>query len=304
MLTPLPRTDTWGFLSWAKAYWRCMNIPNQESKKRSSVSPYAGWKLTLQPWVCLVQGLSLIRNNLLTGSLGAEGIDQCLIQYFLCQEAEIIDPLCGLTDFSEKLHYIQWNQLFSSSLLARAVNQQQAWMGIILQPSNLVCFFPSPALQYCSAKPSAEVDWEAKPENLPAVISAPSSGTYGWDSRQCPLSGVALLAGAVVMLSFIHSFPTLICGFESPALQQHALHRDTSLQRKDGITLMCASWFVRAHTNRKETKPTTKHTTREQALLLCCCCYKSYKQRGDKITSAQAQKAVEAHGCWWRASLT
>lgn len=96
-------------------------------------------------------------------------------------------------------------------------------------------------------------------------------------------------AGAGVMLWFIHSFPTLICGLESPPLQQHSLHRDTGSQRKDGITLMYASWFLRAHNKKPQT--TTKNITQEEPLFLCCCSCKNYSQRGDKITSAQPQQS-------------
>jgi len=44
------------------------------------------------------------------GSLGAGAEDQYLMYYFLCQETEVIDPLCTwLMVYS--LHYVKWNQL-------------------------------------------------------------------------------------------------------------------------------------------------------------------------------------------------
>lgn len=86
-------------------------------------------------------------------------------------------------------------------LLGGAVKQQtesrEEYHLAAIKPTGLS---PSQILQCHSAKLSAEMEPGAKPK-WQMVIQAPSKGVYGRDNvRQCPLSGMALLAGAVVML--------------------------------------------------------------------------------------------------------
>lgn len=112
---------------------------------------------------------------------------------------------------STTLNETNWFSFFSSCVLARAAEQQKESMTV--KPMRL-----SPLWFCTAAQPSFLQRGQAR--ELSVVTQTPSQGGL-WASQHQALSsvsGVALRAGAVVMLWFIPSFPTLICGFRSPAL--------------------------------------------------------------------------------------